>query len=455
MATKKKTSVGKTILVSIVALLLGILVGYIGNSVFVNYSVEFYLVGNETTSVSIGNEYVDEGVVCTYRGTDYSEEVVLTYYDESLNIVTKIDTNVLATYYVVYNIWNEKFSGELTRIVNIVEYDDLEINFLMFDNNNAGDCIYIKAGDTDILVDAGTTKGDAQYIYDYLTDSDSNHSYVSDNKLEYVIATHAHEDHIAAFVGTKENGTRNGIFSRFEIEVLIDFPNTEATTDLYQEYLEEVEKLKTNGTIRYSALECYKNENGASRIINIAAGIEIEILYNYYYENNAKKNENLYSVCFMLRRGEQQFLFTGDLENDKKGEEYLVQYNDLGEVYLFKAGHHGSETSSSSALLSEIKPEVVVVTAAAFTKEYTKDTDVMFPSKACIDNLALYNVKHLYVSRMLSKDGEKFSQQETVPANGHIVVKADSKGTYVECSHSNDDFYNFDIFKQYRSWTTN
>ena len=56
---------------------------------------------------------------------------------------------------------------------------------------------------------------------------------------------------------------------------------------------------------------------------------------------------------------------------------------------------------------------------------------------------------------MLSKDGEKFSEQETVPANGHIVVKADGNGTNIVCSHSNEDFYNFDIFKQYRSWTTN
>ena len=56
----------------------------------------------------------------------------------------------------------------------------------------------------------------------------------------------------------------------------------------------------------------------------------------------------------MLRRGEEQYLFTGDLE--KEGEAHLVEFYDLGEVYLYKAGHHGSKTSSSIDLLNEIKP---------------------------------------------------------------------------------------------------
>ena len=118
-------------------------------------------------------------------------------------------------------------------------------------------------------------------------------------------------------------------------------------------------------------------------------------------------------------------------------------------------GHHGSKTSSSEELLDAIRPKVAVATCAAFTKEYTKDTDNQFPTKDAVNNLVKYNVEHFYVSRMLSKDGEKFSLQETVPANGHIVVKATANGTVIECSHSNEDFYNFDIFKEYRSWTTN
>ena len=451
--TQKKSSVGKNILVSVLALVIGLLAGYVLANSFAKVDLEFTLNGKNHQKIGLNSEYKEKGVVCIFKGEDYSSMVTTTYYDSNGNVCDKIVTTSLTTYYVEYKIETEKFSYKEIRLVSVVETEDLEINFIMFDSNYAGDCIYIKAGDTDILVDAGANKSDAGHIAAYLQDNTTDwHSYVEDGKLEYLIATHAHEDHIAALVGKKDGDKRDGILSTFEIETLIDFPKTNSTTELYKDYTELVNGLVAGGTTRYSALECYNNENGASRIIEVAAGIEIEILYNYYYENETK-NENNYSVCFMLRRGDEQYLFTGDLEGE--GEEYLADNNELGEVYLLKLGHHGSESSTSDALLSEIKPKVAVATCAAFTSEYTKNTDVMFPSKAAIDNLAKYNVEHLYVSRVLSNDAISFGDQETVPANGHIVVSANSAGTSIYCSNEQKDFYEFDIFQQYRTWTKN
>ena len=319
---------------------------------------------------------------------------------------------------------------------------DLEINFMMLGNKYAGDSIYIKAGDTDILVDAGSRKNSAPVIKEYLFDSTSNlHSYVEDNKLEYVIATHADQDHIAAFVGA------NGILKdpNIEVETVIEFALTNKTTDLYNEYREAVNDLEKNGTKVYTALECYNNENGATRVINLANGIELEILYNYYYENKTS-NENNYSVCFMLRRGDEQFLFTGDLEGE--GEEKLVDNNNLGEVYLYKMGHHGSKTSSSMKLLQEIKPKVAVATCVAFTTEYTDNMDNTFPTKTAIDNLVTVNtIEHLYVPYMVSDNDAGYEE-----ANGNIVVFANNNGTYVECSKTNTNFFEFAIFEKYRNW---
>lgn len=324
----------------------------------------------------------------------------------------------------------------------LVNAADLEINFMMLGNGYAGDSIYIKAGETDILVDAGSRKNSAKFIKDYITDSKSNlHSYVEDNKLEYVIATHADQDHIAAFVGS------NGILkdSSLEIETIIEFTRTNKTTEVYKEYRQAVSDLKANGTNVYTALDCYNNQNGASRVIELSEGIELEILYNYFYEHETS-NENNYSVCFMLRRGNEQYLFTGDLEGE--GEEYLVKNNNLGKVYFYKLGHHGSKTSTSMELLEVIKPEVVVATCVAFTYEYTENDDNTFPTKKAIDNLvSIGTVKHFYVPYMVSdnKDGYEI-------ANGNIVIKSNDNGTYVECSADNRDFFEFEIFKKYRSW---
>ena len=321
---------------------------------------------------------------------------------------------------------------------------DLEINFMMLGNEYAGDSIYIKAGEVDILVDAGSRAESGKVIKEYIFDSSSNHAYVADNKLEYVIATHADQDHIAAFTGT------NGILtdSNIAIETIIEFPLTNKTTKVYQSYRTAVNNLKANGTNVYTALDCYKNQNGAQRIIELSEGIELEILYNYFYENQTS-NENNYSVCFMLRRGNNQYLFTGDLEGE--GESMLVDNNNLGEVYFYKMGHHGSKTSSSMKLLNVIKPKVVVATCVAFSTEYTSNMDNTFPTKSAVDNLAsIKTVEHLYVPCMVSNNEEGYE-----PANGHIVMKANSNGMYVECSKTNEDFFNFDIFKKYRSWVAN
>ena len=446
MASKKKTSPVKTILMSLLALIIGVISGFLASNVFFSYDLEFYLVGNSKTNVALGSKYEEKGAVCIFKGVDYTDELIVIYYDDNKNAVEFINTNELTNYFVEYIIDTKEISAKLTRVVSVVEFEDLEINFMMLGNKYAGDSIYIKAGDTDILVDAGSRKSSASTIKDYLFDKDSQlHSYVEDSKLEYVIVTHADQDHIAAFVGS------DGLFKddNIEVETIIEFPKTNKDTALYKEYREAVDKLEATGTKKYTALECYNNENGASRVIELAAGIEIEILYNYYYEHETD-NENNYSVCFMLRRGDEQFLFTGDLENEGKAEEYLVENNELGEVYLYKLGHHGSKTSSSEALISVIKPEVAVATCVAFTTEYTDNVNNTFPTKAAIDNLSKYNVSHLYVPYMVSDNVDGYE-----PANGNIVVYANSTATGVKCSVTNKDFYSFDIFKQFRTWGVN
>ena len=447
-----KNSFGKNLLVSILALVVGFLASFAVFNIYFTNDLNFYLVGDSTTNIGLGSTYNEQGVVCNFRGKDYSNDVVISYYNNLNQTVDSINTNTPTSYIVKYNVDNGKITCTIQRIVNIVAMDDLEINFLTLGNGNNGDCIYIKAGETDILVDAGSKRNSATAIKEYLTDSDSTlHSYVEDNKLEYVIATHAHEDHIAAFIG--ENSKKNGIFYEFEIDTLIDFPMTNSKSGIYNDYKNKVDELEKNGMKHYTALECYNDED--MRVIEVAAGIEIEILYNYYYENEARK-ENNYSVCFMLRRGEQQFLFTGDLEHEENAESYLVDNNNLGEVYLYKLGHHGSKTSSSMKLLNEIKPKVAIVTCVAFCDEYdTSSTNNLFPTEYAINNLVTVGtVEHLYVTSMatFNSSGIEVGYED---ANGDIVVRCSGSETIIECSNDNRDFFEFDIFDDYRDWVKN
>ncbi len=315
------------------------------------------------------------------------------------------------------------------------ETDELSIHFLELGNKYTGDCTLIDIGDTEILIDAGSRQNSSGTIVPYVQ------QYCTDGVLEYVIATHAHQDHIAGFVGSKSN---TGVFESFTVGTLIDFPLTNATSSIYNSYCEKRDALIESGTTHYTALECYNNENGASRTYQITDDISFTILYNYYYENKTS-DENDYSVCMLLTQGELNFLFTGDLE--ESGEQYLVQYNDLPQVQLFKGGHHGSYTANTEALLSVIRPEIVAGCCCCGSDEYTDNVENMFPSQAFVDRVGKYTEK-IYVTTIVSDNEDGYESM-----NGNIVVTSDGVTVTVDCSNNNTIFKDTDWFKKNRTWS--
>ena len=104
----------------------------------------------------------------------------------------------------------------------------MDINFLELGNKYTGDSTFIKAGDVDILIDAGSRQNSATTIANFID------NYCTDGVLEYVIATHAHQDHIAGFVGSNSD---QGILKRYKIDTLIDFSLTNATSSIYNNYV--------------------------------------------------------------------------------------------------------------------------------------------------------------------------------------------------------------------------
>lgn len=324
--------------------------------------------------------------------------------------------------------------GEIDTNYEVIESDDLSIHFLELGNKYTGDCIYIKAGDTDILIDAGSRGNSADDITNYIN------KYVDDNTLEYVIATHAHQDHIAGFVGTSQI---KGIFEQFVCEVIIDFPMTEATSKVYENYVTLREEEVKQGAKHYTALECYNNINGASKVFELAENIELEILYNYYYEHDAS-TENDYSVCVMINQNDKHFLFTGDLEH--KGEEKLVEFNELPKVEVLKAGHHGSYTATTDVLLEAVDPKIVCVCCCCGSDEYTNDINNMFPSQEFVSRVSNYTDK-IYVTSIVADNEEGFTS-----LNGNINIISNASGIQVVCSNNNTIFKDTVWFKENRKW---
>ena len=146
----------------------------------------------------------------------------------------------------------------------------------------------------------------------------------------------------------------------------------------------------------------------------------------------------------LLTQGQNNYLFTGDLEAE--GEESLVEENDLPECKLFKAGHHGSPTSSNDVLLSVIRPEIVVVCCCCGSDEYTDNVANMFPSQAFVDRVAKYTDR-IYVTTVVSENDAGFE-----PMNGNIVLSSDGGEVSVRCSASDLVFRESEWFKENRTW---
>jgi competence protein ComEC len=150
----------------------------------------------------------------------------------------------------------------------------------------------------------------------------------------------------------------------------------------------------------------------------------------------------------MFSQGKNHYLFTGDLE--KSGEESLVASNNLPKVKLYKAGHHGSKTSSNTSLMSVIQPEIVCVCCCAGSSEFNAAPLNTFPTQDFINRVAPYTDK-IYVTSL----SVSYSGNQTVSMNGNITVSSLGKEVTVTCSNNDIILKETEWFKANRTWPTN
>lgn len=342
---------------------------------------------------------------------------------------------------------------------NAPAISDVEVHFLELGNKNSGDCTLIKCGDTEVLIDAGSKRNSTKTVKDYID------KYCTDGKLEYVVATHAHEDHIAALAG--EENKNNGVLYSYEIGTIITYAGHKTTSKIYNDFEKAVTYAVSQGAIRYTAKECWYEQNGAKKqyFLDDKELVSFNVLYQKYYDQTTS-NENNYSVCTLLsqkinKNDTYHYLFTGDLE--KGGEESLAQNNKLPKCKLFKGGHHGSSTSSNDVLLSKIQPENIAICTCAGTYEYADKPNTKpnylpeetaklntFPTQEAIDRMAKYTDK-IYVTTM-GVLGSDYSTSDFKPMNGNIVFYTEKGELKLRCSNNTTILKDTEWFKENRTW---
>jgi beta-lactamase superfamily II metal-dependent hydrolase len=198
-----------------------------------------------------------------------------------------------------------------------------------------GDCTLIAADGHFMLVDGGE-RGSEERVVNYLKSQGVE-------KLDYVVATHPHSDHIG--------GLAYGVLAAFPVGTVIaprfSSSNT-PTTQTYERFLEAVGRLKEQGTRAVFARPGTAYEVGPARF-TILGPLEED-----------GRNYNNDSVCLRLSLGGVGILMTGDAE--RKAERQLAEKWGEGlRSQLMKAGHHGSKTSNTEAFLRAARPEALVV----------------------------------------------------------------------------------------------
>ncbi len=191
-----------------------------------------------------------------------------------------------------------------------------------------GDSILIElpSGQT-ALIDGGSASA-ADTVTSYLRASGVA-------KIDHLIASHPHEDHI---------GSLSSAIKEFSIGKIY-MPRVVHTTKTYENFLL---------TIKEKGLKVTPAKAG----LNLDCGPEVKTVF---VAPNSEPYESIndYSIVLKLTYGSTSFLFTGDAETVSE-QEILAARTDV-EADVLKVGHHGSNTSTSDPFLQAVSPEIAVI----------------------------------------------------------------------------------------------
>lgn len=192
------------------------------------------------------------------------------------------------------------------------------------------DAILIQTEGETMLIDAGNQD-----------DGDLIRSYLNANGVEtlnYVIATHPHEDHI---------GGMAQVLNAFPADTVI-LPETEHPTRIFERMLDAIE-----------AQDCAVEAPVVGKQYSIGQGRFTILAPGEDYGEDL----NNWSVGIRLCFGQTSFVLCGDAETESERD--MVRSGQTLEADVLKLGHHGSSTSTCDEFLHAVQPDYAVISCGA------------------------------------------------------------------------------------------
>lgn len=228
--------------------------------------------------------------------------------------------------------------------------DELEITYIDIGQGNA---VLVKSKNENLLIDGGN-RANSRYYYNYIKNKNLK-------KIDYMIASHYDEDHIAGLISILENYKVLNVLS----------PAYKKDTKIYKSFKKSL-------------------SNSNANIINPIQGdsfnlgdAKVKILWPKVYKDGVD-NDN--SIVVKITYGNMKFLFPADASKDVEDQLIYSGYNLKSDVLM--VGHHGSKYSTSKEFLKEVRPKLAIISVG-------KNNRYKHPSKEVIKLLNSENIKIL------------------------------------------------------------
>lgn len=226
--------------------------------------------------------------------------------------------------------------------------ESLEVHFL---DVGQADSILVKAPGGVMLIDAGNN-ADADDVVSYLKNQGVS-------KIDVLVGTHPHEDHI---------GGLDAVIDTFDVSKIY-MPKASTTTKTFEDVLLAIQS---------KGLKVTTPTAGSSFDLGNVKCIILAPIGNSY------EDLNNYSIVLKLEYGQTSFLFTGDAETGSEQEILAAKYDLKADV--LKVGHHGSSGSTSPAFLKAVSPKYAVISVG-------KNNQYGHPDSIILNRLSVYGAE--------------------------------------------------------------
>lgn len=199
-----------------------------------------------------------------------------------------------------------------------------------------GDCFLLEYNHQFAMIDCGDNQ---KKVLDFLKNKKVD-------ELQFIVATHPHDDHIGAMEAVLDNYKCN----------LIYIPKTHTDVQVSDWYINLRSKMRSK---KIPVVNPKENDKF------MLGDVEFNVL-EQFTPKEADYDVNNYSTVIKCSYGKNDILFMGDAE--KEVEKQILKEGDEVKAKILKVGHHGSTTSTTKEFLDAVSPEYALISCGLENK---------------------------------------------------------------------------------------